>query len=95
VPPTLVTPRLVQSGCLASTSSMAIDGCGRTCSSFHVLLADALNGAIFNEDTDEMVVVKDIEIFSMCEHHLVPFFGTVSVGYLPTRRVLGLSKIPR
>jgi GTP cyclohydrolase I len=54
-----------------------------------------LNGALYEVKYDEMVVVKDIEFFSMCEHHMLPFFGKVHVAYLPKNRVIGLSKIPR
>src|SRR5437762_7139497 len=58
-------------------------------------LTDVLHDALFDVDYDEMVIVKDVEFFSMCEHHLLPFFGKAHVAYLPEKRVLGLSKIAR
>ena len=54
-----------------------------------------LNGAMFQADTDEMVIVKDIELYSMCEHHMLPFFGRAHVAYLPAKRIVGLSKLAR
>jgi GTP cyclohydrolase I len=57
--------------------------------------ADILHGALYSVDYDEMVIVKDIEMFSLCEHHMLPFFGKVHIAYIPKGKVVGLSKLPR
>jgi GTP cyclohydrolase I len=58
-------------------------------------ISKIVNGALFEVDYDEMVIVRDIEFYSLCEHHLLPFLGKVHVAYLPDKKVIGLSKIPR
>lgn len=62
---------------------------------YHQDLDDVINNALFPSDSNEMIVVKDIELYSMCEHHLLPFIGKAHVAYIPTGKVLGLSKIAR
>jgi GTP cyclohydrolase I len=77
------TPRRVEHSLKFLTGGYAID------------LQSILNGALFTVDYNEMVIVRDIDFYSLCEHHLLPFFGKCHVAYLPNRRVIGLSKIPR
>ncbi len=64
-------------------------------SGYELNVADVINGAVFAESYQEMVLVRDIEVYSLCEHHLLPFFGRAHIAYLPRGRILGLSKLPR
>ena len=62
---------------------------------YRTKIDDIINNAIFSENCKDMIVVRDIEFFSLCEHHMIPFFGRAHVGYLPDGKIIGLSKIPR
>jgi GTP cyclohydrolase I len=77
------TPRRVQQSLQFLTNGYEVDP------------ADVVGDALFDESYDEMVLVRDIELYSLCEHHMLPFFGKAHIGYIPRGRVVGLSKIPR
>jgi GTP cyclohydrolase I len=64
-------------------------------SGYHKKIEEVLNNAVFNEKYDEMVLVKNIDFYSLCEHHMLPFYGKVHVAYIPDGKIVGLSKIPR
>jgi len=80
---------------LASTPQRVARSLRFLTSGYHQDVDKILDGALYSVAYDEMVIVKDIEIFSLCEHHLLPFFGRCHVAYIPTKSVIGLSKIPR
>ena len=62
---------------------------------YHQKLEDVVNGALFEAESDDMVIVRDIEFYSMCEHHMLPFFGRCHVGYIPKKKIIGVSKVAR
>ncbi len=80
---------------LQDTPMRAAKAMGFLTQGYHQDLETVLNGAVFESSNDQMVIVKNIELYSMCEHHMLPFTGSCHVGYLPTGKVIGLSKIAR
>jgi GTP cyclohydrolase I len=80
---------------LLDTPKRAAKAMQYLCNGYDKSLDDVVNGALFDSDNDEMVIVRDIELYSLCEHHLLPFIGKAHVAYIPTGKVLGLSKVAR
>ena len=80
---------------LVDTPQRVADAYDFLTSGYNKTIEEVMNGALFNEKYDEMVLVKNIDFYSLCEHHMLPFYGKVHVAYIPDGKIIGLSKIPR